>query len=170
MIGQRCVLLFVLAFCLGIISVSAWADDDAREIAHKILETVMGDNAQKKAGDVLISATTPLVLRDNPGKEQAVATAMQKTVAPIMADGFDAMRRQMEDNYVKTFSVDELNEILAFDTSAVGQKYKNFNVEMMTKMKDTVKNNSAVKSNEAMRALAVYLKTNGLNVPKELDR
>jgi hypothetical protein len=158
-------------YLLGMLAPShAAQDQDSYQIAKQIVEMQMGEDLKKRSGDTLTLLVTPLALRDNPGQDQQIAAIAQKTISPIMASSVDDLAKQTIDLYMQEFSKDELQQLLDFENSPLGQKNKKFNADNLSKVKDMAKTSGMAKTQEAIRQFVAQLKVSGLKAPKELDR
>lgn len=145
-------------------------DTDSLQLAQHLVDLqVGGDDVKKKTSDAYIAMFTPLVMRDNPGQQQAVDKIMEQTIPPVMASGLDDTKRQTAEIYAQNFTPDELRAIIAFQESPVGVKYRKFGVDSSQKIMIMGKATGMAKAQEAIHALVAQLKANNLHVPKELD-
>jgi len=160
--------LFLIALVFLPLGAQA-ADQDSYQLARRLVDLQVGEEARKKAADTLILMITPLVMRDNPGKQDAVTRILQESFAPIIASAVDDSSRQTAELYAQTFSPEELQSLIDFQNSDLGKKFRRFNIESLPKVKDFTKAAMLSKTTEATKALVTQLKANDLNVPKELD-
>ena len=114
-------ILSVLAVCLGLLAAAPAMAQDAGsarrlELAEQYIELSLGDSVSSLVAGFIEEelAATP----DMPERERAW---MRANMPPMILDLIDEMARDLAPIYAETFSVEELEALIAFYSTPIGQ-------------------------------------------------
>ena len=114
-------ILFVLAMCLGLmVAVPAVAQDAGAarrmELAEQYIELSLGDNVSK-----LVTQVIEEELAASPDMSDRERTWMRTNMPPMILEAINQMAQDMAPIYAETFTIEELEALVAFYSTPLGQ-------------------------------------------------
>ena len=167
---MKCTLFVLLWFCCSINQVWAQTTDvDSLVLARQLITMhTFPASAKENIKEMALKSAT-LVQRDNPGKNQLVDQIVNEAITPVMSSALDDYYAKAAARYAKDLTAAELQEIVKFESSPLGQRYISVNHEISDQLHADFKIVWDKKTEEAMRELSVDLQKHNLSVPKELN-
>jgi hypothetical protein len=165
------VALAVMLFlgCFGLSSAVRAQDNspDPKSLAlsAQLLELAGVKDTISQMLDRLTPSLTQLLQQANPGKEQEVADVMVHFIVPKMKDSLPTAMQQCAAVYAKHFGADELNQLIAFYQSPLGQKLVQAQPQIILEMSQIGSAWAQAAAVEAIHDYADEFRKRGLQTP-----
>lgn len=154
---------FLVFLLLGVLVVPtlAHADEAAkRELAAKLLELHHAKEiAQSSADQLNQMLLVQLGAADYANSDRAGFDALRQKTAKLLDQEFDwkQIEKEYVDLYVKTFSEDELRQIVAFSSSPAGQKLQQVNAQLVESSREIGKRHTAAVVPEIQKLVKAFV-------------
>lgn len=143
-------------------------DPKAREFAQQLVKLIDTRRVMESMFGAVSKNIIPVLARDNPGKSEEAQKIYSDAIQRAMLNHMDQIEANTVDLYAQNYSADELQQIVSFYKSPVGQKVLTTMPAMM--QKSVAMNMPIIQTavREALTDSAGQLQKSGLNVPKEI--
>jgi hypothetical protein len=136
--------------------------------ANELVSMIDMDTIFKSMFSIMNKTIMPFILRDNPNQSAQTQKIVTDTVTKVFAAHSEELARNKAAVYATVFSYDELEQLIAFYKSPVGQKVLKTLPQVMEQSMVMDKNIIIQIMQETQKNVAAALRQNGMKVPKEM--
>jgi hypothetical protein len=133
----------------------------ARELVDASM--VPGSSEQMVGG--ISASVAQLILSVNPGKEEQIGPVVDAYFTPLLREHFSELSEVPAAAFAKTFTSDELEQLLAFYRSPLGKKYLDAQAKAQADMMTQGPTVTRKLLDQAMKKMGPELGRQGMKVP-----
>ncbi len=122
----------------------------------------------KAVFDIIGKNMQSIIMRDNPNRNAQVNQLIHDTISKVFMSHMDEFTSNAALVYANTYTYDELEQIIAFYKTPVGQKMLQSLPQTMEKSMALNRSIITMAVKESMQQLGQQLRQNGMKVPKEM--
>jgi len=150
-------------------SPAAWAVDqpDAAALAkaRELVDASMVPGSSEQMVGGISASVAQLILSVNPGKEERIGPVVDAYFTPLLREHFSELSDVPATAFAKTFTVAELDQLLAFYRPPLGKKYLNAHAKVQVDMSTQGPTITRKLLDQAMKKMGPELGRQGMKVP-----
>jgi hypothetical protein len=136
--------------------------------ANELVELLNLESQFKSAFDMLAKNMMILAVRDNPNQAEPIRKMVTESVGTALHAHLNEFKTNAAMVYVNVYTLDELQQIILFYKSPVGQKLRQTLPEIMAQTIALNKSLIGTAMKEGTQSLTDQMKQAGMHVPKEM--
>jgi hypothetical protein len=144
-------------------------DQKTLEVAKEIVHIQYGMDTYGQKLEAKLDSYRTVILRDNPNQNEAIKKVISEDYIPVFTAHMDDFERISAEIYARNFTYNELQSILKFLKSPVGEKLHKLTPELLRQGNEVARPLRAELGHIAIQKLIEGLEANNLNVPKEIS-
>jgi hypothetical protein len=133
--------------------------------AREVVAVSMVPGAEDQMVGAMSAGVAELILSANPGKEAEIGPVVEAYFTPLLRQNFGALSDVPATEFARSFTPAELDQLLAFYRSPLGQKYLQAQAKVQIDMTTAGPTLTRQLLDEAMKKMAPELGRLGLRVP-----
>ena len=102
--------------------------------ARELVDASMVPGSSEQMVGAISGSVAQLILSVNPGKEEQIGPVVDAYFTPLLREHFSELSEVPATAFAKTFTADELDQLLAFYRSPLGKKYLDAQAKVQTDM------------------------------------
>jgi hypothetical protein len=133
--------------------------------AREVVAASMVPGAEDQMVGAMSAGVAELILSANPGKEAEIGPVVEAYFTPLLRQNFGQLSDVPATEFARSFTPAELDQLLAFYRSPLGQKYLQAQAKVQIDMTTAGPTLTRQLLDEAMKKMAPELGRLGLRVP-----
>lgn len=173
--GMTAVFAFLLALCgqsfAQTDAYTADVDSQTLDVARELLHVTKADEGFMRSYTAVVQRMLPVLAQANPdpSRQQLLKTVMDDVYSPLVKKHLPEIVDRAAVVYAHNFSADEMQQIIDFYRTPIGQKYLAKNVAMGPELTQAMQAVNQELTREAMQQMADKLRQNNLQVPQGME-
>ena len=133
--------------------------------ARELVDASMVPGSSEQMVGAISGSVAQLILSVNPGKEEQIGPVVDAYFTPLLREHFSELSDVPATAFAKTFTVAELDQLLAFYRSPLGKKYLDAQAKVQVDMATQGPTITRKLLDQAMKKMGPELGRQGMKVP-----